>query len=236
MPAERHLIDTIRITSRPHDSVLAAARDALCAAARGAGVTLALVEDWGDLVALNARHRDGWFPLLPKPASAPAFWIAAVDGGGEVVGTHGVVRLDCSSSSFGARVGDLTAFHDPGQATATEWGFCASEAAADTLGVVAWIVAGWTAPAWRGRGLFHGLGAVARLVALERWNPKWTVGLVDPETTPLWSRRGAGRRRLESRPAILYQQDGVGRLPLHFMRWSREAVVLDLKDTARFAA
>jgi len=67
-----------------------------------------------------------------------------------------------------------------------------------------------------------------RLVALARWNPKWVVGLVDPETVPVWSGRGGGRRRLEERPGILYRQSGVGRLPLHLMRWGRHAVYMDL--------
>ncbi|MBP2311874.1 hypothetical protein [Azospirillum soli] len=224
----RRLLETLPLGNGPLVPALAAARDRLCAAAVARGVTLVVVEDWAELERLNLRHRAEWFPLLPKPASAPSFWLAAVDEEGDVVGTHGVVLLDCSAASLGDRLADLSAFHDPGHAPEDEWAFVASEAAHDTTGTVAWIVAGWTRPDWRGKGLFHDLGAAARLVAMARWSPKWVVGLVDPETVPVWSGRGAGRRRLEPRPCILYHQAGVGRLPLHFMRWSRAAVLLDL--------
>ena len=221
------LIETLCLGAGPLAPALGTARDRLCTELIARGVTPVLCESWADLEALNAQHRDSWFPLLPKPASAPAFWLALVDGEGEVVATHGVVLVDCSAASFGSRLADLSAFHDPGNAPAEEWAFVASEAAHDTTGSVAWIVAGWTRPDWRGRGLFHRLGALARLVALSRWNPKWVVGLVDPETVQVWECYG-GRRRLEERPGILYHQNGVGRLPLHFMRWSRPAVMLDL--------
>ncbi|WP_377810860.1 hypothetical protein ABNQ38_29400 [Azospirillum sp. A29] len=231
--AERWLVETMPLQGSPHGPALRAARDALCAVGLASGVTLVLIEEWEVLAELNARHRGNWFPLLPRPAAAPSFWVAAVDADGEFVATHGVVLLDCSAASFGARVGDLTAFHDPGAAPVGEFGFCASPAAHETRGAVAWIVAGWNRPDWRGRGLFHLLGAVARLVALDRWSPRWVVGLVDPETVPVWARRCAGRALLEPLPAVLYQQAGVGRLPLHFMRWSRPAVLLDLQEAAR---
>ncbi|MBP2233403.1 hypothetical protein J2847_006741 [Azospirillum agricola] len=228
----RRLIETLPLVSGTHAATLRAARDRLCAEGLDKGVTLIVSDDWTALAALNAQYQDGWFPMLPRPASTPAFWIGAVDSEGDIVATHGVVLIDCVGTSFGARVADLTAFHDPGAAPCGEWAFCASEAALGTSGTVAWIVAGWNRPDWRGRGLFHLLGAVARLVAMERWSPRWVVGLVDPETVPVWSARCAGRALLEPRPAILYNQDGIGRLPLHFMRWSKEAVILDLKDAA----
>ncbi|WP_175426631.1 hypothetical protein [Azospirillum brasilense] len=223
------LVETLSLGTSPLAPALGAARDRLCGELVARGVTSILCESWPDLEQLNARHRNSWFPLLPKPASAPSFWLGLVDGEGEVVATHAVVLLDCSASSFGARLADLSALHDPGSAPADEWAFVASEAAHDTRGSVAWIVAGWTRPDWRGAGLFHRLGELVRLVALSRWNPKWVVGLVDPETVPVWSGRGGGRRRLEERPGILYHQNGVGRLPLHLMRWSRAAVALDLE-------
>lgn len=232
----RRLIETLRLGGGPHAATLSAARDALCADSISKGVTLIMSDDWAELEALNGRHRDGWFPLLPRPADASAFWIGAADADGEIVATHGVVLLDCVGTSIGERISDLSAFHAYGAAPVGEWAFCASGPALETSGTVAWIVAGWNRPDWRGRGLFHLLGAVARLVAMDRWSPRWMVGLVDPETVPVWSRRCAGRALLEPRPAVLYHQDGVGRLPLHFMRWSREAIILDLKDAACVSA
>lgn len=102
--AERWLVETMPLQRSPHGPVLRAARDALCAAGLAAGVTLVLVEEWEALEWLNARHRGNWFPLLPRPAASPSFWVAAVDADGEFVATHGVVLLDCSAASFGARV------------------------------------------------------------------------------------------------------------------------------------
>mgnify|MGYP001220150257 FL=1 len=222
------LVETLLLGSGALAPALSAARDRLCADLLAKSVTPVLCESWEELQALNARHRNSWFELLPKPASAPAFWLGLVDGEGEVVATHAAVLVDCTSAPFGARLNNLAIFHAPGAAPEEEWAFCASEAAHDTAGTVAWIVAGWTRPDWRGAGLFHRLGALVRLVATARWNPKWVVGLVDPDTVPVWQGRGAGRRRLEKRPGILYHQNGVGRVPLHFMRWSRPAVMLDL--------
>ncbi|TWA73728.1 hypothetical protein FBZ83_1282 [Azospirillum brasilense] len=226
--ADRRLVETLPLGCGALASALVRARDALCASLLARGVTLVLSESWDELQRLNLCHRAGWFPLLPRPASAPAFWIGAIDDEGAVVATHGVVMLDCHGTSFGARVADLSAFHDAETAPAEEWCFVASEAAYDTRGAVAWIVAGWTRPDWRGRGLFHDLGAMARLVALATGNLRWVVGLVDPETVPVWRGRAAGWKELEPRPGVLYHQAGVGRLPLHVMRWSRAAVLLDL--------
>ncbi|MBP2291060.1 hypothetical protein [Azospirillum rugosum] len=202
-----------------------AARDALMRKLAARGVSLAVCDDWSELQRLNETNRNSWFELLPRPSSSPAFWIAATDATGEVVATQGVVLLDCSKVSFGERLGDLTAFHDAGRAPVGEWCFCASEAAFDTTGRVAFVVAGWVRPDWRGKGLFHPMAALMRLAAWARWDVHWWAGLVDPETVPVWNAKGAGRRRLEPRPTIMYQQNGVGRLPLHLLRFSRPAMV-----------
>ena len=216
-------------TARPNAHLLASARDAIAGRLAALGLRTVIVDDWRALLALNRQQREGWFALLPKPRDAPAFWLAAVDTAGDIVATHAAVLVDCRTHSFGERLADLSAFHDAGEAPAEDWCFCASDAAFETCGMVAWIVAGWTRPDWRGRGLFHVLGAAVRLVCCERWAPRWWVGLVDPETVPVWSGRSAGRRLLEPRPRILFQQSGVGRLPLHLLRYSRQAVLLDLK-------
>ncbi|HEV7284307.1 MAG TPA: hypothetical protein VGN75_05580 [Kaistia sp.] len=203
---------------------LSSAGNRLCAASLEKGVSLFVSDDWSALTALNERHRDSWFELLPRPASTPCFWVGALDPVGEVVATHGVVLLDCSVASFGERIADLSAFHDRGKAPADEWAFCASPIAHGTRGHVAWIMAGWNHPDWRGRGLFHLVGAAARLVAMARYHPRWVAGVIDPETVPVW----IGRGTVDPRAAVLYHQHGIGRLPLHFMRWSRPAVLRDL--------
>lgn len=234
----RALVETMRFTGAPLADVMAAARDRLCADALALGFTLVASDCWEDLAALNERHRADWFPLLPKPAGAPAFWIGAVDREGEVAGTHGAILVDCSAESFGARLESLSLFHgepragadaDAG-ADAGEWCFAGSEVAHATTGAVCWIVAGWNRPDCRGLGLFHLLARVARLVALHRWRPSWVVGLVSPEAVSVWSGRSAGRRTLEPRPTILYRQPDVGRLPLRLLRMSRAALVADLQQ------
>ncbi len=211
-----------------HHPDLGAAWAALRATLAAQGLTAFVSDQWSGLEAVNARNRDSWFELLPRPASVPCFWIGATDADGAVVATQGAVLLDCAGPSFGDRLADLSAFHDPGTAPAGDWCFCGSEAAHDTHGWVAFVVAGWVRPDWRGRGLFHPMAALARLLAWSRWDVHWWCGLVDPETVPVWCSRGAGRRRLEPRPTILYRQQGVGRLPLRLLRFSRPALVLDL--------
>ncbi|TWA76874.1 hypothetical protein FBZ83_11715 [Azospirillum brasilense] len=222
------LVETLPLGTSTLTPELDAARGRLCGELVARGVTPILCESWPDLQALNARHRDSWFPLLPKPASAPAFWVGAADAGGDIIATQGAVFLDCAASSFGERLADLSAFHD-GTPPEGEWSFCASEAAHDARGRVAFVVAGWVRPDWRGRGLFHPMAFLARLLAWERWGVNWWCGLVDPETVPIWNGRGAGRRRLEPRPTILYEQKDAGRLPLHLLRFSRPGVVLDME-------
>ncbi len=158
----------VDVGNGPLSGDLRAARERLCAGLRGKGLELFISDDWAALEAVNAANREGWFPLLPRPISAPSFWIGAADARGTVIATHGVVMLDCAAASFGAKLAELTAFHDPGVAPADEWCFCASEGAHDTHGTVAWIVAGWNRLDWRGLGLFHELGAAARLVGIAR--------------------------------------------------------------------
>ncbi|MCG5238385.1 hypothetical protein ACIU1J_32255 [Azospirillum doebereinerae] len=212
---------------------------ALSARLESKGVSLFISDDWSALEAINARHANSWFPLLPHPASAPTLWVGAADQGGDVVASYGGVLLDCGRQSLGEKLGDLTVFHDAGDAPAEEWCFCASEAAFDTRGRVTWMTAGWTNPAWRGRGLFHPLGHLLRFVSWAAWDVHWWAGVVEEETVPVWNAPGAGRRRLEARPAVLYQQSGVDRCALHLCRFSRAAVTLDaggILDRLRKAA
>ncbi|MGY0794277.1 hypothetical protein ACW7BJ_33435 [Azospirillum argentinense] len=217
---ELHSVSTLPSTLAPAAQILV--ERLLCK-----DVRLFISTDWGDLEDANARHLNSWFPLLPHPASAATHWIGAVDGAGEVIATQGEVLLDCTDRSLGERLGDLTVFHESGTAPAEEWCFCASEAAFDTRGKVAWMTAGWVHPDWRGRGLFHPMGHLMRLLGWARWDVNWWSGVVEVDTVPIWNAAGAGRRRLEPRPAVLYQQLGVERCPLHFCRFSRAAVTLD---------
>lgn len=192
------------------------------------GVTVFLSDDWSALEALNRRHANSWFPLLPHPASAETLWVGAVDDAGDVVASYGGVRIDCTARSLGERLGDLSVFHDPGDAPSEEWCFCADDAAFDTRGVVTWMTAGWTNPAWRGRGLFHPLGHLLRMASWAAWETSWWAGVVEEDTAAtVWGAPGAGRRRLSARPTIMYQQAGVERCALHYCRFSRPAVTLD---------
>ncbi|MCW2244742.1 hypothetical protein M2352_000333 [Azospirillum fermentarium] len=225
----RVLVETMGVS----DPMLQSARDALCADTLADGTTVVLAEDWAALETLNREHAESWFPLLPRPAGAPTFWLAAVDHEGEPVAVQAAALLDCSTASLGERLEDLTAFHDPGGAPSDDWCFVASATARETHGPVALITSGWTRPDWRGRGLFHRLGRLVRLVVLERWAVRWVAGLVDPETVPQWSAAKAGHRHLDPHPTILLHQTGAGRLPLHLLRFTTASVRLDLSAHAR---
>jgi len=207
---------------------VAAAALALTAHLETKGVTVFLSDSWSELEALNARHANSWFPLLPHPDTAATLWVGAADAAGDVVGSYGGVRIDCTDKSLGERLGDLSVFHEPGTAPAEEWCFCADDAAFETRGVVTWMTAGWTNPAWRGRGLFHPLGHLLRMTSWAAWNTNWWAGVVEEDTaTTVWGAAGAGKRRLSGRPTILYQQSGVERCALHYCRFSRPGVTLD---------
>ncbi|HYH17896.1 MAG TPA: hypothetical protein VD995_04700 [Azospirillum sp.] len=231
----RALVETLPITG-PHVEMLRAARDALCAAALEQGVTVALSTDWNDLLDLNRRHVDTWLPLMHQPAGDDAFWLAAVDADGEVVATQGGVLMDCSERSFGDRLSDLSFFYDrPEDAAPGERCFCASDAAHETRGRVCYLTAGWTHPSMRGRGLFHRVGRLVRLIAWDRWNPHSWAGMVAPDIAPLWSEEKAGRRFFEHRPTIWYLNpaSGFDYPPYRFIRFTRPGVYLDMEAIAR---
>jgi hypothetical protein len=211
--------------SGPH--AIADGQDALVARLLGKGVSVELSDDWTGLEDVNARNRNSWFPLLPKPEGAPGMWMAGRDRDGDVVATQGAVLLDCAERSFGERLADLSAFHDPGAAPSAEWCFCASEAAYARRGRVAFVVAGWVRPDWRGRGIFHPMAHLMRLRAWSRWDVHHWVGLVDADIVPHWNARSAGSRLLERRPSIVYHQEGVGRLPLRLLSFTRAGVAMD---------
>ncbi|HEY0832499.1 MAG TPA: hypothetical protein VGE72_01210, partial [Azospirillum sp.] len=166
-----------------------------------------------------------------------AFWLAAVDRDGAVVSTHGGVLMDCSGRSFGERLSDLSFFHERPEVEAApgERCFCASDTAFETRGRVVYLTAGWTHPSVRGKGLLHLLGRLVRLIAWDRWAPHWWAGMVAPDIAPLWSEEKAGRRFLEHRPTILYQNPAAGfdYPPYRFIRFSRPGLHLDMEAIAR---
>ncbi|MGQ9371946.1 hypothetical protein [Azospirillum sp. ST 5-10] len=227
---ERALLETFPLPDAPHAAMLRAARDALCASLRARRLTAILSDDWQDLARVNRRNLDSWVPLLHRAPSLPSFWVGAVDDDtGEVVATQAGLLVDCTGRSFGDRLSDLSMFYDrPGDAPAGERCFVGSDLPFDTDGLVCWIAAGWTHPTLRGRGVFHVVGRLVRVVSWARWAPSWWCGVVTPDIAPVWSAAKAGPRHIDRRPSILYQQAGVERPPLHFLRLGRGGVQMDL--------
>lgn len=231
----RALLETLPITG-PHDGMLRAARDAMCAAALAQGLTLIVSDSWRDLEEVNRRNLASWVPILHRAASLPAFWVGAVDtaGNGDVVAVQAGLLVDCRERSFAERLADLSLFYDdPADAPAGESCFVGDGPAHETFGPVCWIAAGWNRPDWRGRGLFHLVGRAVRLVSWARWSPSWWCGVVTPDVVPAWATERAGPRHLDRRPTILYQQAGVERPPLRFLRLSRGGVQQDLGRIAQ---
>lgn len=214
-------------------ALLDAAAARLGEALQARGVTLSLDDRFDALEDTNRRHQNAWYTLLPRPAAAPVLALLARDSEGEVVATQGAVLLDCTRQSFGERLGDLSVFHTPGRAPAEEWCFCASDAAFATRGRTAFVVAGWVRPDWRGAGLFHPMAFAMRVASWTAWDAQGWAGLVAPDIVRVWDRPEAGRRLLERRPTILYNQAGVGRRTAHLLRFTRAGVALDMADAAR---
>ncbi|WP_431855293.1 hypothetical protein [Azospirillum sp.] len=228
----RFLVETMIMQDGPHAELLSAARDALCATAVGLGFTPVLSTMWEDLEALNRANLGSWLPLMRRPDGSDWFWLGAVDDRGEVLGTQGAALVDCTAASFGDRLSDLSFFS--GRPAPGERCFCASPTAFETTGRVAYVTAGWTHPDARGRGLFPLLGRLVRLVAWARWAPSWCVGMVSDTVAPQWSEAKAGRRFLERRPTILYQNPAVGfdYPPYRLLRFCRAGVLLDLQEVS----
>lgn len=228
----RLLVETLPIAAGPHAELLRAVRDALCAAALVRGVTPVLSTTWEDLEALNRANLGSWLPLMRRPAGLDHFWIGATDREGEVMATQGAALVDCTAASFGDRLSDLSFFS--GAPAARERCFCASPTAFETRGRVAYVTAGWTHPDARGRGLFPLLGRLVRLVAWAGWSPLWWVGMVSDAVAPQWSEAKAGRRMLEPRPTILYQnpEAGFDYPPYRLLRFCRAGVLLDTQEVA----
>lgn len=215
---------------------LEVARYALCALSRAQGLTAFVSADWSDLEALNAQHRDSWFELLPRPASAPCLWVGLEDAGGEVVAAQAAILLDCTGKSYGARLEAMTVFYDdPAAAEASgAWCFSASPEARESRGQVAMMSSGWVHPDWRGghRDLFHHSGRLNRLAVLARWKPDWLVALVESNVSRIWTEKAVGQRHLDRHPTVLYHQPGEGRLKLHVMRFRPEEAAADLARRA----
>ncbi|PWC41755.1 hypothetical protein [Azospirillum sp. TSO22-1] len=228
----RFLVETLTMPAGPHVGLQNAARDALCSAAVGRGVTPVISATWEDLEALNRANLGSWLPLMRRPDGSDWFWLGAVDERGEVVATQGAALVDCTVASFGDRLSDLSFFS--GRRAPGERCFCASPTAFETRGRVAYVTAGWTHPDARGRGLFPLLGRLVRLVAWARWAPSWWVGMVSDAVAPQWSEAKAGRRFLESRPTILYQNPAAGfdYPPYRLLRFCRAGVLLDLQEVS----
>ncbi|PWC98008.1 hypothetical protein [Azospirillum sp. TSO5] len=237
---ERRLVETTLFTGHQNEAMLRAARDALCGTALQRGYTLISCDDWDLLERINRENLDSWLPIMHRPNGDGWFWVGAADADGRIVATQAGVLIDCGQRSFGDRLSDLSFFYaDPERDNGVgEMCFCASDTAFKTLGQFCYLTAGWTHPAARGKGLFHLVGRAVRLLAMGRWSPNWWGGMVAPGTVPQWAEKKAGRRFLEHRPTILYQNPPCGfeYPPLHFMRISRSAFFLDMQaviDAAR---
>ncbi len=185
--------------------------------------------EWAELEAINRANLSSWFPLLPKPADLPGQWVGVADPGGAVVAVQGSVLLDCRERSFAARLTDLSAFYDPAAVPADAWCFTASPEARETRGMVAFMSSGWVHPDCRGGDLFHAVGLLNRLAALEAWAPDWLAALVDPGVHRLWTVGRVGPRHLDRFPTVCLHQPGVSRLTLHVLRFDPAEVLAGLR-------
>ncbi|BAI71461.1 hypothetical protein AZL_020520 [Azospirillum sp. B510] len=209
-------------------------RDSLSQIAAAQGLRPVVSDDWQALEALNARHRDSWFELLPKPSAVPCFWVGLTTAEDEVVAVQASILLDCRARPYAARLTDLTAFYDAGNAPPDAYCFAASPEARETRGAVAMMSSGWVHPDWRGghRDLFHMSGRINRLEAVDRWQPDYLAALVETNVSRIWTERAVGERHLDRHPTIMFHQPGEGRITLHLMRFRPAAVISDLARRA----
>lgn len=234
-------LDALAIPAGPLAGMLAAARDQLVDGIRAAGIEAAISTDFEELLRVNetAVVAGTWFPMLPSSnprhrrlSADNGFWLRGVDvASGAVVTVQAALRFDCSALSVARRLADLTMFYDdPLAAPEAEWCTVDSPAAEATGGTVVFTCTGWTRPDFQRRKLFALLHRASRLISWLRWQPDALIGIVeaDPRVVAAWSERNMGPRHLDPSPTITYHQEGVGELPLHFMRFDRAQVFGDL--------
>lgn len=212
----------------------------LAGQARARGVEFVIDFDMHALLRVNeeAVAAGTWEPMLPAAnprtrqlTRANAFWLRAVNPAGEWVTAQAAVSYDCTRQSIADHFNALTIFYDdPASAPAGEWCRCTSEAARATTGSVVWMVAGWTRPDYRGKGLFALAHRIGKVAAWLMWAPTSFMGVVDPEILPVWGERTMGPRLLDPVPTIHYNQVGLRELPMHFMHFPRAQFFGDLAE------
>jgi hypothetical protein len=233
-------IDVLPVPSGPMKGLVSAARRYLIDTAEARGITFSLCFDMSELQAVNreAVAAGSWEPMLStadpsfrRLTPENAFWIKGTDRDGRIVGAQAATLFDCTVSSFGERMEDMTVFYDDPQeqAPAGEWCRCTSLAAHGTRGRVVWTLAGWTHPDFRGMGLFPVQQRVNKLAAWLLWSPDWFVSVVDPDIVPVWSERKMGPRHLDEMTTINYNMASLRLLPMHFVRFSPAQFLYDLE-------
>lgn len=233
----------IPIPPGPLAGLLMAARDHLCEMGAAAGCVWRINPDMGELLAINrAAVTDGsWEPVLPaanplcrRLGADNAYFVQGMDGAGTVTVQAGLL-YDCTERSIGERFADLSVhYDDPAtDAPAGEWCTVTSATMLDTRGRICWTNAGWTRPDARARrGLFKLAQRVNKLAAWLRWRPDAFMSVVDPHIVPVWKETSMGPRYIDPTPGLIYRQDGVGDLPMHFVRFSRAQFLGDLASLA----
>jgi hypothetical protein len=227
--ALRYLPSNLVIPADDHRSWLLVAADLLSAKAQQVGVTPLISNDFNELLLVNQRARAAgtWDaiirtvdPRFRRLDASNAFWVRGVAASGDVVSVQAAALFDCFDRSFGERFEDLSLFYDDArEAPADEVASCISPVANDTRGSVVWMLAGWTRPDYRGRGLLSLLNRVGKLHSWCRWRPDCFAGVAEPDIVPTWSTRKIGDRYMDPEPCIHWNMPENGRTILHFIRW-----------------
>jgi hypothetical protein len=215
------------------------AENRLLSAIRAVGVSIEVSHDFDELVRINeqAVAAGTWEPMLRTihPAHRDlspenAFWLRGTDSRGRVITVQAAALIDCTKTSFAARLENLSVFHD--HPPAEESCRCTSALARNTFGPVSMGLAGWTDPDFRGCRLIYRLHRLLKIEAWHRWRPSWFLSVVDWDMVAAGSHRRHGPMEVDPEPGVAYHMSEVGDLSMHIMRFSPSMFLTDLADQA----
>jgi len=153
-------------------------------AARAAGITLYVRNDFDVLAALNDEEtaRGAWYPLVesfdPRHSDISAengFWLAGENGLGEIVCTNVARIYDWRESNFAREAVELFYGRDEPAATCI---IPDTSVVESISGVVQSMGAMWMRPDYRGRGMAKWATRILKAYGLSRWPIDWVVSYI----------------------------------------------------------
>ena len=167
---------------------------------------------FADLLAVNQRNSDSWFPITTSFRDDPGgacdengFVILGRDASGEVVATQAERLYDWRRTSMKREAEELRLFYsDPvRQKRASERCIVVAPEVADVTGLVAYSGGVWYRPDFRRRQLTEIIPRLGRAYAYGLWGFDSLAALITPQNVKKTFDRRAGYRKVTEAAVIL---------------------------------